>query len=134
MQSTALTPLGALTDDERCSPREVPHLASLPAALVAVPDPRGWAVSTRARSLCGYVAGKRHRPSVVLALVLGGTNLALWPCVRQWSPTVSAPPKAGEPRDGPRTAWPRNSARPPGQEIRRLHAAATIAAHLRPAG
>jgi hypothetical protein len=47
MQSTALTPLGALTDDERCSLCEAQPLASLPAVPVVVPDPRGWAVSTK---------------------------------------------------------------------------------------
>ena len=41
MQSTALTPLDALTDDEHCSLREAQHLSSVLAALVAVPDPRG---------------------------------------------------------------------------------------------
>jgi hypothetical protein len=40
MQSTALTPLGALTVDERCSLREAQHLSSVPAALVAVPETR----------------------------------------------------------------------------------------------
>ena len=73
MQSTALTPLGALTVDERCSLREAQHLSNVPAARVAVSDPRGWAVST-----CWGVAGKGHRPSVVLVLVPGGTNLASW--------------------------------------------------------
>jgi uncharacterized protein len=53
MQSTVLTPLGALTDDERCSLREAQHLAGLRAALVAVPDPRGWAVSTTTRPRAG---------------------------------------------------------------------------------
>src|SRR2546423_2284298 len=143
MQSTALTPLGALPDDERCSLREAQHLPSLPAAWVAVPDPLARSVGRRARparlgcvhhqTSCRYVVGKRYRPSVFPALVPSGTNLALWRGVRRWIPTVCVPPKAGEPRDGPRTEWPRNSARPPGQENRRRHAA-TIAAHLRPAG
>src|SRR5438874_11729071 len=52
MQSTALTPLGALPDDERCSLREAQHLPSLPAAWVAVPDPLARSVGRRARPAC----------------------------------------------------------------------------------
>jgi hypothetical protein len=90
MQSTALTPLGALTDDERCSLREGQHLASLPAAPIAVPDLRGWAVSTTTRPCAGTSPVSDTDHPFSLRWSRAARNLRRG--VRRWILTVASAP------------------------------------------
>src|SRR5205085_5278813 len=102
MQSTALTPLGALTDDERCSLREGQHLASLPAAPVAVPDLRGWACPTCAVGLCppqpdlAQVRRRYATPTIRFPCAGPGRHESCVVAFGGGFPPSLVPPKAGE--------------------------------------